>query len=93
VHLLETTLIRVGNDDYARQNNSYGLTTLKNRHVAIEGNEIRSASLVKAANNRRCAYATGASPRSLGPVRSSPGRSSFSTSMNKVIARVSHRPT
>ncbi|WP_334368902.1 DNA topoisomerase IB [Bradyrhizobium sp. AZCC 1578] len=41
VHLLETTLIRVGNDDYARQNNSYGLTTLKNRHVAIEGNEVR----------------------------------------------------
>jgi DNA topoisomerase-1 len=27
VHLLETTLIRVGNDDYAKQNNSYGLTT------------------------------------------------------------------
>ena len=41
VHLLETTLIRVGNDDYARRNDSYGLTTLKNRHVAIEGSEIR----------------------------------------------------
>jgi len=41
VHLLETTLIRVGNDDYARQNNSYGLTTLKSRHVEIEGNEVR----------------------------------------------------
>jgi DNA topoisomerase I len=41
VHLLETTLIRIGNDDYARQNKSYGLTTLKNRHVAIEGSEIR----------------------------------------------------
>ncbi len=41
VYLLETTLIRVGNDDYARQNKSYGLTTLKNRHVAIEGNEVR----------------------------------------------------
>jgi DNA topoisomerase-1 len=41
VHLLDTTLIRVGNDDYARQNNSYGLTTLKNRHVAIEGSEVR----------------------------------------------------
>jgi DNA topoisomerase-1 len=41
VHLLETTLIRVGNDDYARQNKSYGLTTLRNRHVAIEGSEIR----------------------------------------------------
>jgi DNA topoisomerase I len=41
VHLLETTLIRIGNDDYARQNNSYGLTTLKNGHVAVEGSEIR----------------------------------------------------
>jgi len=41
VHLLETTLIRVGNDDYAKQNKSYGLTTLKNRHVAIEGSEVR----------------------------------------------------
>src|ERR1700749_2498025 len=37
VHLLETTLIRVGNDDYAKQNNSYGLTTLKSRHVAGDG--------------------------------------------------------
>jgi DNA topoisomerase I len=41
VHLLETTLIRIGNNDYAKQNNSYGLTTLKNRHVAVDGNEVR----------------------------------------------------
>ena len=41
VHLLETTLIRVGNDDYAKQNKSYGLTTLKTRHVAVEGSEVR----------------------------------------------------
>jgi DNA topoisomerase I len=41
VHLLETTLIRVGNEDYAKQNKSYGLTTLKNRHVAVEGSEVR----------------------------------------------------
>ncbi|ABE64669.1 putative DNA topoisomerase I [Nitrobacter hamburgensis X14] len=41
VHLLETTLIRVGNDEYAEQNKSYGLTTLMNRHVAINGNEVR----------------------------------------------------
>jgi DNA topoisomerase-1 len=41
VHLLETTLIRVGNDDYARQNDSYGLTTLKNRHVAVDGTQLR----------------------------------------------------
>jgi DNA topoisomerase-1 len=37
VHLLETTLIRVGNDDYAKKNGSYGLTTLRNQHVKVEG--------------------------------------------------------
>ena len=41
VHLLETTLIRVGNDEYARNNQSYGLTTLKSDHVAVEGSEVR----------------------------------------------------
>lgn len=41
VHLVETTLIRVGNDDYAKQNKSYGLTTLKNRHVSVDGNKVR----------------------------------------------------
>ncbi|MDF3060059.1 MAG: topB [Microvirga sp.] len=41
VHLLESTLIRVGNDDYAKQNKSYGLTTLKNRHVKVNGSELR----------------------------------------------------
>ncbi|MHB2169487.1 DNA topoisomerase IB [Alsobacter sp. R-9] len=43
VHLLESTLIRVGNPDYARQNGSYGLTTLRDRHVAVEGGELRFA--------------------------------------------------
>ncbi|TGD99272.1 DNA topoisomerase IB [Methylobacterium nonmethylotrophicum] len=41
VHLLETTLIRVGNDDYAKQNKSYGLTTLRDPHVKIEGRELK----------------------------------------------------
>ncbi len=40
VHLLETTLIRVGNDDYARTNKSFGLTTLRDRHARIEGSEL-----------------------------------------------------
>jgi DNA topoisomerase-1 len=34
-------LIRVGNDDYARDNKSYGLTTLKNGHITVEGSELR----------------------------------------------------
>jgi len=40
VRLLEGTLIRVGNEEYARQNRSYGLTTLRNKHVEIDGSEI-----------------------------------------------------
>jgi DNA topoisomerase-1 len=41
VNLLESTLIRVGNDDYAKQNKSYGLTTLKDGHVKVNGSELR----------------------------------------------------
>lgn len=41
VHLLETTMIRIGNADYAKQNKSYGLTTLQDRHVKIEGSDLQ----------------------------------------------------
>ena len=41
VKLLETTCIRVGNDEYKEQNGSYGLTTLEDRHVKVEGSTIR----------------------------------------------------
>jgi DNA topoisomerase I len=41
VHLLETTLIRVGNDSYAKDNKSYGLTTLQNNHVEVNGTELK----------------------------------------------------
>jgi DNA topoisomerase-1 len=41
VTLLEETLIRIGNEDYARANNSFGLTTLRNRHVKVKGAQLR----------------------------------------------------
>jgi len=41
VRLLDTTLVRVGNDEYARTNRSYGLTTLRNRHADVRGSRIR----------------------------------------------------
>jgi DNA topoisomerase-1 len=41
VQLLESTLIRVGNSRYARENRSYGLTTLRTRHVHVQGAAIR----------------------------------------------------
>jgi DNA topoisomerase-1 len=41
VRLLELTLIRVGNDEYARQNSTFGLTTMRGRHTRVDGTEIR----------------------------------------------------
>lgn len=40
VRLLETTLIRVGNDRYAKENKSFGLTTMRDRHVDAEGSTV-----------------------------------------------------
>ena len=41
VRLLDTTLARVGNDEYARENHSFGLTTLRSRHVDVRGSRLR----------------------------------------------------
>ena len=41
VRLLETSLIRIGNEEYARSNGSFGLTTLNNRHVQVSGQRLR----------------------------------------------------
>jgi DNA topoisomerase I len=41
VQLLEKTLIRVGNDEYARDNKSFGLTTMKDAHARVSGSTVR----------------------------------------------------
>lgn len=41
VRLLESTCIRVGSDEYARDNRHYGLTTLQDQHVAVRGSQLR----------------------------------------------------
>src|SRR6266480_4121863 len=41
VRLLERTFIRVGNEEYARENKSFGLTTIKDRHVTVKGSHLR----------------------------------------------------
>jgi DNA topoisomerase-1 len=40
VRLLDTTTIRVGNDEYARENRSFGLTTMRDRHMEVSGSQI-----------------------------------------------------
>jgi len=41
VYLLEHSLVRIGNQEYARQNHSYGLTTMRTRHVKVVGADVR----------------------------------------------------
>jgi len=41
VELLERTFIRIGNEEYARENKSFGLTTMKDRHVEVKGSKLR----------------------------------------------------
>ncbi len=53
VKLLESTLVRVGNEEYARANGSYGLTTLRNRHVTVRGAELRFEFRAKSGIRRK----------------------------------------
>jgi DNA topoisomerase-1 len=55
VLLLDKTLIRVGNDEYARENRSFGLTTLRGRHVQVEGAMLRFSFRGKSGVNHEVA--------------------------------------
>ena len=52
VSLLDETLVRVGNTEYARDNDSYGLTTIRNHHAKVRGGEVRLT--FKAKSGRSC---------------------------------------
>lgn len=41
VRLLDTTFMRIGNEEYARSNQSFGLTTLRNRHARVQGGQLK----------------------------------------------------
>ncbi len=53
VKLLETTLIRVGNDEYARDNGSFGLTTLRTRHAAVSSTHVSLTFVGKSGKRHR----------------------------------------
>ena len=55
VRLFECTAIRVGNDEYARSNRSFGLTTLQDRHVEISGSKLRFEFRGKSGKTHRVA--------------------------------------
>ena len=55
VQLLEKALIRIGNEEYARQNGSYGLTTLRSNHVRVAGSTLEFVFTGKAGKKHRIA--------------------------------------
>jgi DNA topoisomerase-1 len=77
IRLLETTRIRVGNDEYARQNDSYGLTTLKNDHVDVKGTTIHFHFRGKSGKNHEIDIRDSRAARVLRKCQELPGQDLF----------------
>ena len=77
VRLLEATLIRVGNEEYARDNRSYGLTTLRTRHVGIHGSELRFEFRGKSGKEHRVSIRDRRLARVLRHLQELPGQEIF----------------
>jgi len=77
VQLLERTWVRVGNERYAKGNRSYGLTTLRDRHVSIGGNCIFLQFRAKGGKLHRCQVCDGRLARIVARCKDLPGEELF----------------
>jgi hypothetical protein len=77
VRLLDETLIRVGNESYARDNKSYGLTTLRSRHVRAERGRLRFAFRGKSGQEREVELSDKRLARIVRRVQQLPGQRLF----------------
>ncbi|KRE96584.1 DNA topoisomerase [Frateuria sp. Soil773] len=77
VRLLDDTLIRIGNEGYARDNGSYGLTTLRSRHVRAERGRLRFAFRGKSGQEREVALDDRRLARIVRRVQQLPGQRLF----------------
>jgi DNA topoisomerase I len=77
VRLLDKTLIRVGNAEYARENRSYGLTTLKARHLSVNGAELRFEFKGKSGKTWRLPLKDRRIARIIGKLQELPGQHLF----------------
>jgi DNA topoisomerase-1 len=77
VRLLDKTLIRVGNDEYVRENRSYGLTTLRRRHLTIDGSMLRFSFRGKSGVEHSIAVADPRLARIIQRCRDLPGEELF----------------
>jgi DNA topoisomerase-1 len=77
VHLLETSLIRVGNEEYARTNGSFGLTTLRDPHVHVHGSEMEFSFPGKSGQRHRITVDDPRTARVVRKCRDLPGQRLF----------------
>jgi DNA topoisomerase-1 len=77
VRLLQTTFIRVGNDEYARENASFGLTTLRARQVRVRGSRLRFCFRGKSGVEHRVELADARLATIVGRMQDLPGEELF----------------
>ncbi len=77
VRLLETTLIRIGNREYAEQNKSYGLTTMRNRHVEVNGTRLEFDFVGKSGKRHVVELADRRAARIVAQLQELPGQELF----------------
>jgi len=77
LRLLECTAVRVGNEEYVRQNGSYGLTTLRNRHVELRGGTVMLEFRGKSGVAQRVSISDRAVARIVRGCRDIPGQELF----------------
>jgi DNA topoisomerase-1 len=77
VRLLETTLIRIGNREYAAENESYGLTTLCRRHVEIHGTRVKFDFIGKGGKRHLVALTDRSAIRIIRQLQELPGQELF----------------
>lgn len=89
VHLLDTTFVRVGNEEYARANRSFGLTTLRNRHVRVLGAEVRFRFIGKSGKPHAVEVADARLARIIRRCQDLPGQALFGyLDANGVVQRI-----
>ncbi len=77
VRLLEDTCIRIGNEEYARDNDSYGLTTLRDDHVEVAGNRVLFEFRGKRGKEHRCRLSDRRLARVIARCQALPGEELF----------------
>ena len=77
VQLLERSLIRVGNDEYAKSNKSFGLTTLRDQHVEVKGSTLRFEFRGKSGKRHSVGINDGRLARIVKQCRDLPGQELF----------------